>query len=61
MGTGAYGSVQGKRCLRGDMNLETISIYNVVEARGGNELTLMKGEEAKYLGHKVKKKKTHAQ
>lgn len=61
MGTRAYGSVQGKRCLGGDMNLEIISIYNVVEARGGNELTLRKGGEAKYLGHKVKKKKTRAQ
>lgn len=37
--------------------LETISIYKVVEARGGNELTLRKGEEGRYLGHKSKKKK----
>lgn len=43
------------------MNLETISIYEVVEARGGNELTLRKGEEGRYLGHKVKKEKTNAQ
>lgn len=50
-----------ERCLGGDMNLETISIYEVVEARGGNELTLRKGEEGRYLGHKVKKEKTNAQ
>lgn len=41
-----------ERCLRGDMNLETIRISDVVEARGENELTLRKGEEGQYLGHK---------
>lgn len=50
-----------ERCLGEDTNLETISIYEVVEARGGNELTLRKGEEGRYLRHKVKKGKTHAQ
>lgn len=57
VGIGAHGSVQWKRCLGGDTHLETNSIHKVVEAREGNELTLRKGEEGRYLGHKRKKKK----
>ena len=39
------------------MDLETISMYEVVEARGGNELILRMGEEGSCLGHGVKEKK----